>query len=102
VYHRGFFPYHQTNHLEDGGGIRGYSSLLIIEELMKIVGTIETRHSPNVTSSYHPEEFIPSKGYLEDSLPMPTVRYLPAHYFDYIGERSAYLATTNQPRKLTL
>jgi len=53
---------------KDGGGIRGYSSLLILEELMKKIAQLEWEDT--------------AKGTTEDitnrSLP------LPCHYFDYI------------------
>jgi hypothetical protein len=73
--------------LVDGGGVRGYSTLLILQELMKICGSLEQRDDPLATSSYHPIPFVLSQG----STIIPndrqrSAKYLPAHYFDYIGK----------------
>jgi hypothetical protein len=68
----------------DGGGVRGYSTLLIIQELMKLCKTFEQRDDPGITSSYHPIPFQTSQGSV-----MRTTRsgqFLPVHYFDYIGD----------------
>jgi hypothetical protein len=39
----------------DGGGIRGYSSLLILQALMKEIKKKEEELDQNIESSYHPE-----------------------------------------------
>lgn len=31
-----------SSHLSDGGGVRGYSSLLVLQELIRIIGKLET------------------------------------------------------------
>lgn len=82
----------------DGGGIRGYSSLLILRALMRAVGEIErTWPSGPAQSSFHPLE--PSN---VDSSGPPrhpglntghTERngsslWLPCHYFDYMAGTS--------------
>lgn len=66
----------------DGGGVRGYASLLILAALMDKIEVIEranTRHGPAVMCSsaypWHPE-------YEGDGL------FYPAHYFDYIAGTS--------------
>jgi hypothetical protein len=70
----------------DGGGVRGYSTLLILQELMKICGSLEMRDDPGATSSYHPIPFqIQQDSYVTKTQSPRSSRYLPVHYFDYIG-----------------
>lgn len=86
----------------DGGGIRGYGSLLILRALMEKVGIEERRIDAAIKSSFSPCMYKPtkigfrtpftknvgsfeasvvaetnSKGLCNDSL------FLPCHYFDY-------------------
>lgn len=93
-------PY--ADFVTDGGGIRGYGSLLIIRALMEKVGIEERRIDPVVKSSFSPCLYKPTKigfstrftkdvesfeatvvtetnpsGLSNDSL------FLPCHYFDY-------------------
>ncbi|KAL9613637.1 MAG: hypothetical protein Q9167_001813 [Letrouitia subvulpina] len=89
----------------DGGGVRGYSSLLILQHLMKTISSIE-QENPNVQSSVHPlecrdyefrraierratrleeEESPPEEAFEHMS---ESSRYLPCHYFDYIAGTS--------------
>lgn len=82
----------------DGGGIRGYSSLLILRALMKAIGEIE-RNWPSdpAESSFHPLE-PPSVD--SDALHRyprintkhternATSPWLPCHYFDYMAGTS--------------
>ncbi len=75
----------------DGGGIRGYSSLLILRRLMQEIGILERESdSGAISSAYSP---------LVDCLPDGTLaaspnettsasEYLPCHYFDYVGGAS--------------
>ena len=75
----------------DGGGIRGYSTLLILQELMNYIEKYERESdSGAISSAYSP---------LVDCLPeqnlaaspnerRPTLGYLPCHYFDYVGGAS--------------
>ncbi|KAH8660662.1 acyl transferase/acyl hydrolase/lysophospholipase [Tricladium varicosporioides] len=74
----------------DGGGIRGYSTLLIVKELMRHIAIIEREQDNAATSSYHPLEYVTNKGsqVTEDGSESVTVRYLPAHYFDYMAGTS--------------
>lgn len=66
----------------DSGGIRSYWSLLAFREIMLHVAEIE-----EVGSSFYPAESperYPDFG--EDGTTLPTDRrYLPCHYFDFIG-----------------
>lgn len=82
----------------DGGGIRGYSALLILEALMKEIGKLETGHSDGpATSSFHP--LPPDPSYAIDSESMKSQNpsespqtesspWLPCHYFDYMAGTS--------------
>ena len=72
----------------DGGGIRGYSSLVILQALMEEIEEIERAHNPKATSSNHSS----APGPLTDELcavtkpvGMPIFEYRPFRYFDYIG-----------------
>jgi hypothetical protein len=54
---------------------------------MKICASLEQRDNPAATSSYHPIPFVLSQG----STMIPndrqrSAKYLPVHYFDYIGK----------------
>jgi hypothetical protein len=75
----------------DGGGIRGYYSLLHLEKLMEWCKTIELEmdrvenvtHESGLGSSFAP------CGEPRNVSHMPTyTHYLPCHYFDYIGGTS--------------
>jgi len=88
----------------DGGGIRGYSALLILQELMRHIETLERNYRDEstgavdpVSSSYHPLHPDPktvtdtrgSNG--ETSAPnqlTDSSHWLPCHYFDYIAGTS--------------
>ena len=70
----------------DGGGVRGFSTLLIIQELMKLCKNIEQRENPDVDSSYHPIRFQETQASGLSRIPLS--RFLPVHYFDYIGKES--------------
>ncbi|MCJ1344795.1 hypothetical protein MMC31_002998 [Peltigera leucophlebia] len=106
----------------DGGGIRGYSTLLIIRELMEAIAQIEQQYIIPATSSAAPlslsveqEEAANHESTRMAGLSqiMPTTnspskkpsktgdissRFLPCHYFDYIGGTS----TGGEDRKLAL
>ena len=77
-------PWARKNILSlDGGGVRGYSSLLILKRIMEEVGRIERENNPDArSSSYSP---------LVSPLPQlaaETTDYRPCHYFDYIAGTS--------------
>ena len=70
----------------DGGGIRGYSSLLILRYLMEMIAKIERSADPDATSSAYSPLFDCLQG--TNLPPMSsntesTTRWLPCHYFDY-------------------
>lgn len=72
-----------TNIISDGGGIRGYASLLMLRALMIHIGRIELSYNQAHTSSYQPCERPASSNQRrgtdldEGSL----IEYLPCHYF---------------------
>lgn len=69
----------------DGGGIRGYSSLIILRALLTEIATIEQTLEPHAQSSAHTERID------SDTIPDHVLRkgqYLPCHYFDYIAGTS--------------
>ncbi|KAE8449128.1 hypothetical protein EG329_008512 [Mollisiaceae sp. DMI_Dod_QoI] len=95
----------------DGGGIRGYGSLLIVKELMRRIGLEEKRLEENIDSSFYPSLYKPRGVALEDNRPITassnaqkveaspkvdaegrdlgeSARFLPCHYFNYIGGTS--------------
>lgn len=89
--------------LQDGGGIRGYSSLVILGRLMEEIRDIEIREaekSPEKIpegghSSYAPRPYVQCIDNGEHAAQgMATTagddccRYIPCHYFDYIGGTS--------------
>ena len=64
----------------DGGGIRGYTSLLILKYLMVEIEKKETEYDAWTTSSSD-SPYVESDDSSRSS-------YLPCHYFDYIGGTS--------------
>jgi len=79
-------PWAQTLILTlDGGGIKGYSSLITLQAIMSEIAKIEKSHSRPALSSAHtkkvPRDQIPNEVYREG-------QYLPCHYFDYIAGTS--------------
>ncbi|KAH0537477.1 hypothetical protein FGG08_005740 [Glutinoglossum americanum] len=92
----------------DGGGIRGYSSLLVVRRLMTEIMREEKDHGESAGTSYHPLDYVPSRdnsisiekqGNQNGSGKKPLSpeeqtereersKYLPCHYFDYVGGTS--------------
>lgn len=72
----------------DGGGIRGYSSLMILQALMQEIEDIERASSPTATSSLCSSASGPLHTELctvpKANVTLITERRL-SHYFDYIG-----------------
>ncbi|KAI0443750.1 acyl transferase/acyl hydrolase/lysophospholipase [Xylaria telfairii] len=76
----------------DGGGVRGYWSLLVLQHLMQVIRDIEVNHDGATKSSFHPCQRPENVSHLtnQDNLDNPTeyTPFLPCHYFDYIGGTS--------------
>jgi len=83
------------SHIIDGGGVRGYWSLLVLEALMKEIGKEERRHAHNrreESHSFYPQQLPTNYTQCEDTMPdncenpvrYHAQRYLPCHYFDLI------------------
>ncbi|KAL9099785.1 MAG: hypothetical protein Q9163_004758 [Psora crenata] len=88
----------------DGGGIRGYSELLILQELMRVIGKLEKTRPPGPTkcdgpaeSSFHPLHPTPSMATDTASChsaekiqtqATDSSAWLPCHYFDYMAGTS--------------
>lgn len=80
-----------TNIISDGGGIRGYASLLMLRALMIHIGRIELSYDQAHTSSYQPCERPASsnqKRRVTDLDEGSLIEYLPCHYFGNIFPRS--------------
>jgi len=60
---------------------------------MRHVSILEQQHEEPADSSYHPLEFVPNKGsqVTDNASQSPSVRYLPVHYFDYMGKQISLL-----------
>jgi len=85
----------------DGGGVRGYSSLLILRAVMIEIEDTEKQHDPRAFSSVYPLTPRPRRLVQVDTSQRPngspqipasdqttTSNYLPCHYFDYIAGTS--------------
>ena len=75
----------------DGGGVRSFSSLLILQELMRAVGEQERLLNPDAKSSADSPlvKHLPDDG----ATPLkgskrPALGYHPCHYFDYVSGTS--------------
>ena len=66
--------------IADGGGVRVYSSLLILKEIMETIIRLEKSYPDKTTESYGPAE----SSYHPLEPPKADV-WLPCHYYDYIG-----------------
>lgn len=76
-----------VNSLIDGGGVRGYSSLLILKYLMEEIKRIEQEEDPLATSSAYYEwqgSASPEAGSSSSAAGV----FLPCHYFDYMAGTS--------------
>lgn len=95
---------HDSTHITDGGGIRGYSSLLLLRAVMTEIAIVE-RKNPQVSHSAHPlpprsrdpvrvsrtRATGPQAATDLDSTVFglsPSSHYFPSHYFDYIAGTS--------------
>ncbi|KIW30594.1 uncharacterized protein PV07_06328 [Cladophialophora immunda] len=69
----------------DGGSHRNFSTLLILQALMKKIEQFEQKTDPTISDSARSREFhLPST----NSRPPSDSRFRPCHYFDYIGGAS--------------
>ncbi|KAL8838745.1 MAG: hypothetical protein Q9170_001994 [Blastenia crenularia] len=72
----------------DGGGVRGYSSLLLLERLMDEIGSLEKEMNPQADSSAFSPLIDLTSPYSEPMMKELQNTYRPCHYFDYIGGSS--------------
>ncbi|KAF4342803.1 calcium-independent phospholipase A2-gamma [Fusarium beomiforme] len=88
------FPIRGPEHIpdeEDGGGVRGYASLLILKRIMTRIRTLELQHPDYraTSSSFYPWMRTPENGSNEVNTNLERVdEYLPCHYFDYVAGTS--------------
>ncbi|KAK6843011.1 FabD/lysophospholipase-like protein [Apiospora arundinis] len=79
-------PWNEGNTLGfDGGGIRGYWSLLVLRSLMLKIKEAEEAMDDDARSSFHPEH-APSA--ISQLTYASATHFLPCHYFDLIGGTS--------------
>ncbi|KAL8923981.1 MAG: hypothetical protein Q9208_004265 [Pyrenodesmia sp. 3 TL-2023] len=72
----------------DGGGVRGYSSLLLLKRLMDEIASAEEGMDPQAgTSAFSPLIDLTSP-YSDHMMKELDNTYRPCHYFDYIGGSS--------------
>ncbi|KAI4146905.1 MAG: hypothetical protein L6R39_003298 [Caloplaca ligustica] len=72
----------------DGGGVRGYSSLLLLKRLMDEIASMEKEIDPEAgTSAFSPLIDLTSL-YSDPMMKELANTYRPCHYFDYIGGSS--------------
>ncbi|KAF5692234.1 calcium-independent phospholipase A2-gamma [Fusarium denticulatum] len=74
----------------DGGGVRGYASLLVLKRIMTRIRELERKHDdPAYKSSYYPWMGTREQNANEDNPESERVdEYLPCHYFDYVAGTS--------------
>jgi hypothetical protein len=70
----------------DGGGIRGYWQLLVLQRLMEEIAKTETTSEAKANSSLHPLK--PEIPTTQQDSSDSTDAFLPCHYFDFIGGSS--------------
>ncbi|KAI1159335.1 acyl transferase/acyl hydrolase/lysophospholipase [Nemania serpens] len=69
----------------DGGGIRGYWSLLVLRQLMQAIKAEEEIRDREVRSSFHPCDEPLNVSQISQE---PGTAFLPCHYFDYVAGTS--------------
>ncbi|KAI1740597.1 FabD/lysophospholipase-like protein [Xylaria scruposa] len=69
----------------DGGGIRGYWSLLVLRKLMRLIAREERARQEPANSSFHP---FGEPLDLSPTSQTPDTPFLPCHYFDYVAGTS--------------
>ncbi|CCT67855.1 uncharacterized protein FFUJ_14606 [Fusarium fujikuroi IMI 58289] len=82
---------HKTILSFDGGGIRGYSSLLVLKRIMIRIQELERGHEEYraPSSDFYRWKGAPEENIVEDNPDPDRVdKYLPCHYFDYVAGTS--------------
>jgi hypothetical protein len=90
-----FFLFASIDVYKDGGGIRGYWTLLVLKELMNSIGDEERKQGAQLSQtrfdSFFPEDlpkyvshFRDEQSKHDDIKKLDSQRFLPCHYFDYI------------------
>ncbi|SCN93791.1 uncharacterized protein FFNC_08088 [Fusarium fujikuroi] len=80
-----------NNPMLDGGGIRGYSSLLVLKRIMIRIQELERGHEEYraPSSDFYRWKGAPEENIVEDNPDPDRVdKYLPCHYFDYVAGTS--------------
>ena len=75
----------------DGGGIRGYTALLILRNIMEDIEMLEReRDAEAISSAYSPlVDCLPDRALAASPKETSSaMQYLPCHYFDYVGGAS--------------
>ncbi|KAF5626091.1 calcium-independent phospholipase A2-gamma [Fusarium sp. NRRL 52700] len=75
----------------DGGGVRGYASLLVLKRIMIRIRELEHDHEEYraPSSDFYRWNGAPEENIVEDnSKPDRVDKYLPCHYFDYVAGTS--------------
>lgn len=74
----------------DGGGIRGYASLLVLKRIMTTIRTLERQHEDPAPSSCCYSWMRPSNHRTTEATADSdrVDEYLPCHYFDYVAGTS--------------
>ncbi|KAL8950721.1 MAG: hypothetical protein Q9222_003257 [Ikaeria aurantiellina] len=72
----------------DGGGVRGYSSLLILKSLMNEIESQEKYNNPEANSSAFSPLIDPTSVYSDPEMEKLQHTYRPCHYFDYVAGSS--------------
>ncbi|KAI1011896.1 hypothetical protein LB503_004334 [Fusarium chuoi] len=91
---KGFYliDYLSNNCMLDGGGIRGYASLLVLKRIMIQIRELEQKHKDYKAprSSFYRWMGVPDDDGIIEGNPEPerVDKYLPCHYFDYIAGTS--------------
>ena len=82
-------PWTRRNILSlDGGGVRGYSSLLLLKRLMDEITQIEKKNDPKASTSAFSPLIDTTALFSDPAMKELEGTYRPCHYFDYIAGSS--------------